>query len=59
MRVLVVSDLHANPVALAAIREPFDVCLCLGDLVEYGPDPAPCIEWLRANLPGTAVDATS
>ncbi len=49
MRVLVVSDLHANPVALAAIREPFDVCLCLGDLVEYGPDPAPCIEWVRAN----------
>lgn len=49
MRVLVVSDLHANPAALAAIREPFDVCLCLGDLVEYGPDPAPCLDWVRAN----------
>lgn len=47
MRILVVSDLHANPPALAAVREPFDVCLCLGDLVEYGPDPGPCIEWAR------------
>jgi len=47
MRVLVVSDLHANPAALAAIREPFDRCLCIGDIVEYGPDPAPCIEWVR------------
>lgn len=47
MRILVVSDLHANPPALAAVREPFDVCLCLGDLVEYGPDPGPCIDWAR------------
>jgi putative phosphoesterase len=42
MRILVVSDIHANWPALAAINEPFDVCLCLGDLVDYGPDPAPC-----------------
>ncbi len=47
MRILVVSDLHANPAALAAVREPFDVCLCLGDLVEYGPDPRPCLDWVR------------
>ena len=44
MRILVVSDLHANPAALAAIREPFDACLCLGDLVDYGPDPGECAE---------------
>jgi len=49
MRVLVVSDLHANSAALAAVQETFDVCVCLGDLVEYGPDPASCIEWVRAN----------
>ncbi len=30
---------------LAAIDQPFDVCLCLGDLVDYGPDPAPCVRW--------------
>jgi putative phosphoesterase len=45
MRILIVSDIHANWAALAAIREPFDVCLCLGDLVDYGPDPVPCVRW--------------
>ena len=40
MRILVVSDIHANWPALAAIDEPHDFCLCLGDLVDYGPDPA-------------------
>jgi putative phosphoesterase len=45
MRILVVSDIHANWPALAAINEPHDVCLCLGDLVDYGPDPVPCVRW--------------
>jgi putative phosphoesterase len=45
MRILIVSDIHANWPALAAIDEPHDVCLCLGDLVDYGPDPAPCVRW--------------
>lgn len=45
MRILVVSDIHANWAALEAIREPFDVCLCLGDLVDYGPDPSQCVRW--------------
>jgi putative phosphoesterase len=45
MRILVVSDIHANWPALAAIDEPHDVCICLGDLVDYGPDPAPCVRW--------------
>jgi len=45
MRILVVSDIHANWAALSAINEPFEVCLCLGDLVDYGPDPAPCVRW--------------
>ncbi len=47
MRILVVADIHANWPALEAIREPFDVCLCLGDLVDYGVEPSPCIEWVR------------
>uniref|UniRef100_A0A7C4LNI8 Phosphoesterase n=1 Tax=Schlesneria paludicola TaxID=360056 RepID=A0A7C4LNI8_9PLAN len=47
MKILVLSDIHANWAALSAIRESFDVCLCLGDLVEYGVDPIPCIEWVR------------
>lgn len=45
MRILVLSDIHANWPALAAIDEPHDICLCLGDLVDYGPDPAPCVRW--------------
>jgi putative phosphoesterase len=45
MRILVVSDIHANWAALSAIQEPFDVCLCLGDIVDYGPDPRACVRW--------------
>jgi putative phosphoesterase len=50
MRILVVADIHANRAALDAIREPFDACLCLGDLVEYGPHPAACIDWVRTHV---------
>jgi putative phosphoesterase len=47
MRILVMADLHANWPALRAIEEPFDVCFVLGDLVDYGLQPTPCIEWVR------------
>ncbi len=47
MRILILADIHANWPALAAIDEPFDVCLVLGDLVDYGPEPEPCIDWIR------------
>src|SRR5262249_21266389 len=33
--------------ALQAVNEAHDVCLCLGDLVDYGLEPAPCIDWVR------------
>ena len=33
MRILLVSDIHANRAALNAVQEPHDICLCLGDLV--------------------------
>jgi putative phosphoesterase len=49
MRILVLSDIHANRPALEAIREEFDICLFLGDIVDYGVDPLPCIEWVRKN----------
>ena len=45
MKILVVSDVHGNWAALSAIRETYDVCLCLGDLVDYGPEPARCVRW--------------
>jgi putative phosphoesterase len=47
LRILVIAAIHANWPALAALDEPFDLCLCLGDLVDYGPAPGPCIEWVR------------
>lgn len=47
MRILLLADLHANWPALRAIREPFDICLVLGDLVDYGLEPGPCIDWVR------------
>jgi putative phosphoesterase len=49
MRILLVADIHGNWPALQAIvkKEPYDVCLFLGDLVDYGLEPAPCIAWVH------------
>jgi putative phosphoesterase len=47
MRILLVADIHGNWPALQALNEPYDVCICLGDLVDYGLEPAPCIDWVR------------
>jgi putative phosphoesterase len=47
MRILLIADIHANWPALQAIKEPFDVCLVLGDLVDYGLEPGPCIKWVK------------
>lgn len=47
MRVLVIADIHANWPALQAVAtERFDVCVCLGDLVDYGVEPGLCIDWV-------------
>lgn len=47
MKILVVADIHSNWAALSAIQESFDACLMLGDVVDYGTDPLPCIDWCR------------
>ncbi len=47
MRILVLADIHSNWPALAAIQEPFDACLFVGDLVDYATDPIPCVDWVR------------
>jgi putative phosphoesterase len=49
MKILLLADIHANWPALSAIDESFDVCLFLGDAVDYATDPVPCIEWIREN----------
>lgn len=49
MRVLLVADIHSNWAALQSLHGSYDVALFLGDLVEYGVEPGPCIDWVRAN----------
>lgn len=53
MRILILADIHSNWPALAAIQEPFDACLFVGDLVDYGADPVPCIDWVRKHALAT------
>jgi predicted phosphodiesterase len=53
MKILILSDIHGNWAALQAVlaAEPHaDQLLCLGDLVNYGPQPAPCVEWAMKTL---------
>jgi putative phosphoesterase len=50
MRILLLADIHANWPALQALTEPHDVCLFVGDLVDYGLEPGPCIEWVRKHV---------
>jgi predicted phosphodiesterase len=53
MKILVISDIHANLTSLEAVLDDagdYDGVWCLGDLVGYGPDPNECIERVR-NLP--------
>jgi putative phosphoesterase len=45
MKILVLADIHSNWAALSAIEEEFDACFVLGDIVDYGCDPLPCIDW--------------
>jgi len=48
MKILLISDIHANLEALQAIDEDRDAVLCMRDLVDYGPSPKECIAelWL-------------
>ena len=47
MKVLLLADIHSNWPALSVIDEDFDECLIVGDLVDYGIDPTPCLEWAQ------------
>jgi predicted phosphodiesterase len=46
VRHLIISDIHSNLAALAAVlndADSFDTIWCMGDLVGYGPDPNQCV----------------
>ena len=53
MRIAIVADVHANLVALEAVlrhaetQGPIEGFWCLGDVVDYGPQPRECIARLR------------
>jgi predicted phosphodiesterase len=57
MRYAILSDIHANLVAFEAVLKDIDgkggvdEIWCLGDIVDYGPDPSACIELLRKQNP--------
>jgi putative phosphoesterase len=48
MKLLLISDIHGNYEALQTVLKiPHDRAICLGDVVDYGPEPDKCIDLLR------------
>ncbi len=50
MKILILSDIHANLTALDAVLSDagsFDATWCLGDVIGYGPDPNECVALVR------------
>jgi len=50
MRIVLVSDIHSNAVALAAVLAvlpSYDELWCLGDTIGYGPEPNVCLQHMR------------
>jgi diadenosine tetraphosphatase ApaH/serine/threonine PP2A family protein phosphatase len=57
MRCAILADIHANLAALEAVLDDIrkkggvDETWCLGDIVDYGPDPGPCLEIVQRLKP--------
>jgi putative phosphoesterase len=54
MKILIISDIHANWYALEAIldKESYDALIFLGDVVDFGPSPRNCIKFLMNSSKG-------
>ena len=48
MKIVIISDIHGNFDALSALPEVYDELWVLGDLVNYGPDPAAVVDFVRS-----------
>ncbi len=47
MKAVIISDIHGNLEALEALAESYDELWVLGDLVNYGPNPAEVVEFVK------------
>lgn len=50
MKILIISDIHANLAALQTVLDAetrADFIVCLGDIGDYGPQPAECVALIR------------
>ncbi len=48
MKIVIVSDIHGNFDALSALPESYDELWVLGDLVNYGPEPAQVVDDIKS-----------
>jgi putative phosphoesterase len=48
MKIVVLSDIHANFAAVSSLREEYDELWVLGDLVDYGPNPCEVVDFVRS-----------
>jgi predicted phosphodiesterase len=49
MKIVIISDLHGNVDSLSAFPETYNELWVLGDLVNYGPEPAAVVDFVQAN----------
>ncbi len=48
LKIVIISDIHGNLAALNALPErDFNELWCIGDLVDYEPNPHEVVEWVR------------
>jgi hypothetical protein len=49
MKIVIISAFHGNFDALEALPETYNELWVLGDLVNYGPEPAAVVDFVKAN----------
>lgn len=49
VKIVIISDIHGNYDALAAMPEEYDELWVLGDLVNYGPEPGRVVDCIGKN----------
>jgi putative phosphoesterase len=51
VKIVIISDVHGNLAALEALPERnYDALWCIGDLVDYGPNPHEVVQWVQTNV---------